>query len=134
MTNLNHEIIRTFFAALSRGDLTDDLFTPDMICWTTSGGTSTKEKYQGGVKLLQSLFPNGLSYTIDLITAEEDRAAAEVQSRGTLINGEDFHNVYVFIFRFRDGKIAAINEHTNPDSVRTKILPLMKAAMSKVAG
>lgn len=133
MSNANHQIVRNFFTAMSSGNLPDTLFTPDMTVWTTTSGSSPGTKYAGGVKLLQSLFKGGLLYTIDSLTAEADRVAAEVQSRGTLLNGQEFHNIYVFIIRIRDGRIAAIAEHFNPTPVNEKIMPLMLAAMSKMS-
>jgi uncharacterized protein len=127
MTQLNHQLVRDFFTALSAGSLSSQFFTDDMTAWTTTSGKSSKEKYLAGVALLQSLFPAGLTYTIDALTAEEDRLAAEVQSRGTLVNGELFHNVYVFMFRMRGGRISSVAEHFNPQIVREKIMPLLKA-------
>jgi uncharacterized protein len=130
MTRPNHQLVRDFFAALSTGSLSSQSFTDDMTAWTTTSGKSPKEKYLAGVKMLQSLFPAGLPYTIDALTAEDDRVAAEVQARGTLVNGELFHNVYVFIFRIRD-RIASVAEHFNPQVVREKIVPLLQAAQPR---
>jgi ketosteroid isomerase-like protein len=130
----NHQLIRDFFAALSTGQLPDELLAPDMTVWTTSGGSVDKARYQGGVKMLASITKSGLTYTIDSLTAEEDRVAAEVKSYGILLDGETFQNVYVFLFRIRDGMIASLAEHFNPIPVQEKILPLLKAAMSKAGG
>ena len=127
MTRQNHQLVHDFFAALSTGSLSSQLFTDDMTAWTTTSGKSPKEKYLAGVRMLQSLFPTGLTYTVDALTAEDDRVAAEVQSHGTLVNGELFHNVYVFIFRIRAGRIASVAEHFNPQMVREKIMPLLRA-------
>jgi uncharacterized protein len=128
MTNSNHQLVRDFFAALSRGSLSDAWFTDDMHVWTTTSGKSDKARYQAGVRLLQSLFPDGLTYTIASLTAEEDRVAAEVRSHGILVSGEIFRNDYLFMFRVRDGKIASVAEHFDPRVVREKILPLIQAA------
>jgi uncharacterized protein len=43
-------------------------------------------------------------------------------------HGGDYLNTYVFIFRIRDGRIAAITEYTNCIVVREKIMPLLQAA------
>ena len=134
MTRSNKEIAGAFFAALSAGAVPDDMLTEDMTAWTTTSGTMPRQRYQGGVTMLQSLFPAGLAYTVDSLTAEEDRVAAEVQSRGTLSSGEDFHNLYLFMLRIRDGRIASVAEHFNPTAVREKIAPLMQAAMARTAG
>lgn len=135
MTEARHALIRRFVSALAAGDLPDDLFTADMTVWTTSSADpAPRARYQGGVKLLQSLFPKGLAYEIDSITTEEDRGAAEVRSHGVLVNGEDFQNTYVFVFRFQGERIASVAEHFNPIPVQQKILPLMQAAMAKAPG
>jgi len=131
MTHINHALARSFFTALSNGNVPDDLLTSDMTAWTTTSGTTDKARYQGGIKMLATLFSGGLRYTVDSLTAEEDRVAAEVQSRGTLVNGDAFHNVYIFMIRIRDGRIASVAEHFNPAAVQEKIMPLLQAAMSK---
>jgi uncharacterized protein len=131
MPHVNHELARKFFAALSSGDIPDDLLTADMTAWTTTSGTAAKARYQAGIKMLASISSGGISYTVDSLTAEDDRVAAEVQGRGTLINGETYHNVYVYILRIRDGRIASVAEHFNPDPTRQKIVPLLQAAMKK---
>jgi len=131
MGRSNHQLVRDFFASLSTGNLADELFTDDMTVWTTTSGPSARARYQGGVKLLQSLFQDGLRYSVDSLTAEEDRVAAEVQGRGRLKNGVDYQNIYVFIFRIRNGRIASVAEHTNPLVVNEKIMPLLQAAMKR---
>ncbi len=135
MTDASHQIARRFFLALATGDFPDDLLTSDMTVWTTSSGThSPKERYIGGVKMLLSLFPDGLRYTVKSLTVEEDRVAAEVEANGILSNGDAFQNSYVFMIRLRDGKIASVAEHFNPDPVRSQIVPLIQALMAKTAG
>jgi ketosteroid isomerase-like protein len=133
MSRSHRQIAQDFFTALSRGDLRDELFTDDASIWTNSSGAAEKAKYQGAVKLLQSLFEGGLGYTVDSLTAEDDRVAAEVRGRGTLKNGNYYSNTYVFILRIRDERIAAVAEHCNTVVVRDMILPLMLAAMQSAA-
>ena len=97
MTAAAHDLARRFFAALSAGAFPDGLLADEITTWTTtSGAASDKARYQGGVKLLSSLFPKGLACTVDSLTAEDDRVAAEVHAEGTLANGELFHNRYAF--------------------------------------
>src|SRR5665213_4393672 len=108
MTHINHRIVRDFFAAISRGETPDDLFTADMTGWTASSGTSPKARFLSGIRLLASIVSGPYAYTVQSLTAEEDRVAAEVHGAGTLISGEPYENDYVFVFRIRDGRIAAI--------------------------
>jgi len=127
MPQSNHQIVRDFFAAMTNGTLTAGMFTADMTAWTTTSGESSRDRYLAGVTRLQSLFPAGLTYTVDSLTAEGDRVAAEVHSKGTLLDGKTFHNTYVFMFRIRDERIAGVAEHFNPQPVRDLILPLVQA-------
>jgi ketosteroid isomerase-like protein len=133
MSHPNHELARKFFAALFSGDIRDELLVPDMTAWTTLG-TVDKASYQGGVKLLVTLFTDGFHYTIDSLTAEEDRVVAEIRSNGKFADGDVYENTYVFVLRIRDGRIASVAEHMNPDPVVKKIMPQMQAAMAKAAG
>lgn len=131
MTKQNRELVEKLVAALSKGALSGDMFTDDATFWTLTGGAASRERLFGGVKLLQSLFPNGYTYTIDMLVADESHAAAEAHAHGVLATGEEFHNVYVFTFSFRDGRIAAFKEYQNPEPVRTKLMPLMQAALAQ---
>lgn len=134
MTQAAHELVRYFFTAMPEGTLNADIFTPDMTAWTlTSGQESPVGRYVGGIKLLQSLFPEGLHYAVGSITAEDDRAVAEVRAHGVFADGSGFENVYVFLFRLRDGKIAGIREYFNPAPVMEQLAPRMQAAMAQMA-
>lgn len=133
MTAESHRLVREFFAGLTAGNLPDDLLTPDMTAWTTTSGVDQpRERYQGGVKLMQAAFEVNNTYTVQAITAEDDRATAEVTAVGKLVDGQDFGNTYVFTFRFRDGRIAHVAEHFNPDPVREKLAPLLQQIIAKM--
>lgn len=125
MPTINHELARAYFAAVTAGDLPDSLLTGDMTAWTTTGGPISRQAYQHMIRLLARMCREPIRFTIDAITAEEDRAVAEARSTATLINGEPYANTYVFSFRIRDGKIAWIAEHYNALIVQEKLMPLM---------
>jgi uncharacterized protein len=124
--NASHDLVRAFFAATSAGELPDTLLTDDMKGWTTTQGSMDKAAYQGLIKVLAKITSVPLSFTIDSITAEDDRAAAEVRSEGVLINGEPYSNTYVFTFRIRDGRISSVAEHFNALIVQQKLIPLVR--------
>ena len=132
MTQANHQIVRDFFRNLAAGTLTEDMFTPDMTTWTVLSGESDKATFLMGVQFLASLFAGDFKYTIDALTVEEDRAAAETRSSGTFKDGEPFSNVHAFLFRIRDGKIAYMGEFMNQDTVKAMIMPRMQAAMAQI--
>jgi NADPH:quinone reductase-like Zn-dependent oxidoreductase/ketosteroid isomerase-like protein len=126
-------LVRDFFAAVTAGDLPDSLLTPDMKGWTTTQGSMEKTQYQRLIRLLAKISARPLTFTIDSITAEQDRVVAEVRSLGILINGEEYRNTYVFVFRIRDGRIASVAEHFNALIVQEKMVPLVRA-IAKTAG
>ncbi|HMK86297.1 MAG TPA: nuclear transport factor 2 family protein, partial [Steroidobacteraceae bacterium] len=104
-----------------------------MTAWITTGGTIDKEAYRHLIRLLAAMCDGPLRFTIRSLTADEDRVVAEAESKGRLINGEEYANTYVFVFRVRDGRLAAIAEHYNALIVQEKLMPLMEAAQAKVA-
>lgn len=119
-------IVETFFAAVSAGDLPDSLLTPDMTGWITTQGTLDKATYQGLIRLLARMTDGSLCFTVDAITEQDDRIVAEVHSIGRLINGEDYAQTYVYVFRVRNGRIASVAEHYNALVAQEKLVPLMK--------
>jgi ketosteroid isomerase-like protein len=125
VTRSSHQLVQAFFAAVTAGELPDSLLTSDMTGWTTMQGRMTKDAYQQVIRMLAKMTARPLDFTIDSITAEDDRAVAEVHSEGTLIDGEDYANTYVFVFRIRDGRIASVAEHFNALIVQEKLIPLM---------
>jgi ketosteroid isomerase-like protein len=56
-------------------------------------------------------FPKGLQFEIKTLTAEEDRVAIEVESRGMHVSGRPYHNEYHFLMRIRDGRIVEFKEY-----------------------
>lgn len=126
MTQATHQLIRDFFAAMPSGHIPDALLTSDMTGWSTLQGPMNKAAYLGCVKMLGVMFSAPLEFALKAITVEDDRAVAEAESTGQLINGEEYRNTYVFVFRVRDGRIASVAEHFNAIVVRDKLLPVMK--------
>jgi ketosteroid isomerase-like protein len=131
LNTAGHQIVMRFFEGLGAGMLSDDLFTADMTVWTVSSGAADKARFLAGARLLASLFNGTLAYTVDSLTAQDDRIAVEAQSRGTLANGESYHNTHMYLFSIRDGRIAALSEYMNQTLIKERIVPLIQAAMSR---
>src|SRR5215469_379744 len=119
----SERIVHAFFAAVAAGELPDAMLTEDMTAWTTTQGRMSKQAYQGAIRLLRRISKAPLVFTIDAVTAEEDRICAELHSEGVLINDEPYANTYFFAFRMRDGKIASVAEHFNALIVQEKMMP-----------
>lgn len=125
MLQPHHDLASAYFAAVTAGELPDELLTPDMTAWITTGGDMDKAAYQEVIRLLARMCKLPIQFTIDAITAEDDRVVAEARSTATLINGEPYTNTYVFCMRIRDGRIAHIAEHYNALTTQEKLVPLM---------
>lgn len=126
MNQANKELARAYFAAVTAGELPDSLLAADMTAWTTTQGPLDKATYQGLIKLLARMCSEPLAFTIQSLTAEDDRVVAEATSQGVLVNGQPYGNTYIFVFRIRDGRIAAIAEHFNALITQEKLIPLMR--------
>jgi ketosteroid isomerase-like protein len=131
MLRTGRQLVEDFFAAVTAGELPDSLLAPGMTAWMTTQGSMEKAAYQRVIGLLAKMTARPLTFTIDSITAEEDRVVAEVRSEGTLINGEEYRNTYVFVFRTRDGRIASVAEHFNALIVQEKMMPLVRTLASE---
>ncbi|MDE2303714.1 MAG: nuclear transport factor 2 family protein [Sphingomonadales bacterium] len=125
MSAAGHRLALAYFAAVEAGELPDSLLTADMTAWTTTQGTMGKAAYRYAIRLLAQLCSQPITFTVDAITAEDDRVVAEARSRAVLIDGSPYANTYVFALRIRDGRIAHIAEHFNALIVQEKLLPLL---------
>ena len=124
MPHANHAIAEAYLSAVTAGDLPDSLLTDDMTAWLTSQGTISKSAYQGAIRLLARMCQSPIRFTVDAITAADDRVVIEARSRATLIDGQQYANTYVFSLRVRDGRIAWIAEHFNPLIAQERLYPL----------
>jgi ketosteroid isomerase-like protein len=104
--------------------LPDSLLTDDMTAWLTTQGPVSKAAYQGAIRLFARMAQSPIRFTVDAITAQDDRVVIEAHSQATLINGAEYGNTYVFSLRVRDGRIAWIAEHFNPLIAQEKLIPL----------
>lgn len=125
MLQPHHDLARAYFAAVTAGELPDSLLTDDFSAWTTGTGPMDRAGYQGAIRLLARMCETPIRFTIDAITAEDDRVVAEARSTATLIDGGPYANTYVFSMRIRDGRIAWIGEHMNLAIVHERLVPLM---------
>ena len=124
MSHPHYAVAEAYLAAVTAGDLPDSLLTDDMTAWLTTQGPISKAAYQGAIRLFARMAQSPIRFTVDALTAEDDRVVIEAHSQATLINGEEYGNTYVFSLRVRDGRIAWIAEHFNALIAQEKLLPL----------
>jgi uncharacterized protein len=124
MSHPNYAVAEAYLAAVMAGDLPDSLLTDDMTAWLTTQGPISKAAYQGAIRLFARMAQSPIRFTVDAMTAQDDRVVIEAHSQATLINGEAYGNTYVFSIRVRDGRIAWIAEHFNALIAQEKLFPL----------
>lgn len=120
----NREIVAELFDAISRADVAklDELYAPDFEIWTAGqlpiSGTRTRAQALEGMAMIDSMFPDGLTFTVTGLTAEGDRVAVEAESDGVHASGRRYHNQYHFLVVIRDGKIQRFKEYM--DTIHAK--------------
>ncbi len=123
----NKQLVHEFFAAMNAGDVpaivaayADDGYLETMGR-TLISGKFTRAQIQGAAGQIYQVFPQGIEFTIDALTAEGERVAVEAHSRGRHVSGRIYTNEYHFLFVFRDGKLAVLKEYMDSERV-TEIL------------
>ena len=125
MSNATHNkaIVEKFFTALNNGDVASVVTTyADDGCVQTMGNTLIsgvfgKEHIAHSAGSVFEVFPQGLRFDIQAMTAEGDRVAVEATSEGEHISGQTYTNEYHFLFEFRDGKLLRLKEYMDTEMV-----------------
>lgn len=119
----NKQRVRDFFALLNRGDVpaiaatyADDGYLETMGRTLISGKFS-RTQVRAAAGQIYAVFPQGLSFVIDAMTAEGERVAVEARSEGRHVSGVLYTNEYHFLFVFRDGKLALLREYMDSERV-----------------
>jgi ketosteroid isomerase-like protein len=120
----NQQLIREHFAAKDKLDRAalEAGFTADARWWPPVSGAQrglAVRPIVGGPTLAEmmttlslKLYARERSWKIEFVVADEDVGAAQVHlSTRLAASGEPYENVYVYFFRFEDGKIAEMWEH-----------------------
>jgi ketosteroid isomerase-like protein len=119
----NRQLVRDFFAIMNRGDVAaivaayaDDGYLLTMGR-TLFSGKFTRAQIEAAAGQIYQVFPHGLSFTIEAMTAEGERVAVEARSQGQHVSGALYSNDYHFLFVFRDGKLAVLKEYMDTERV-----------------
>jgi hypothetical protein len=121
-TRENAQIVREFFAALTRGDVDAALasMSDDATLWingsTGMSGLHDKHWFDNNLRgnnpdWRRPSFNGPLELNITGVTSDGDRVAVELESRGELADGSTYENHYHHLFVLADGKIVAIKEY-----------------------
>ena len=112
----NKEIATKFFHSLSSGNQDYlDFYTDDSIIWTAGdnaiGGTRSKKEIVEFAQGILAAFPDGITFKITGMTAEDDRVAVEVSGESIHASGQPYNNKYHFLLVIRDEKIIQLKEY-----------------------
>jgi ketosteroid isomerase-like protein len=66
----------------------------------------------------QKLERSAIAMTIENMIAEGDYVAEQARGKARTLDGQDYNNVYCRVWRFRDGKIAALTEYMDTELAR----------------
>lgn len=130
----NRQLATELFEAISKADVAklDELYADDFEIWTAGSmpfsGTSNKAEALEGMKMIGSMFPEGLQFTILATTAEGDRVAIEAESKGVAASGVPYHNLYHFLMVVKDGKVHRFKEYMDTQHANEVLVESMASA------
>ncbi|MEU1275462.1 nuclear transport factor 2 family protein [Streptomyces sp. NPDC005799] len=131
MSNAHKEVVKTYFKAMGAGDvelfkstITED-YRAVIAGYSKISGTMDRDAVLAFVEGVPSMTRSGISFEIRCLTAEEDRVASESLGRSVMVNGAEYNNQYIHLFRFHDGRIRQVTEYMDTQLAEKTLLPLM---------
>lgn len=131
MSEANKQVALDFLKAMDAGDaegmarcITDDCITCTRGFAQVSG-TRSREVMLATTAAFRDIVPTGFRPTIHRVVAEGDSVVLEFEGNAVLSNGTPYCNQYVFLFTFRDGKIARLDEYFCTVLADQAMLPLL---------
>lgn len=112
-------------AGIAKGDLDPVALSVDFTFYGDLTGSLDREEFVAGVAQLKTILQAPLTMRIVAITEQERRLAVEAESEGVLIDGNQYHNNYHFLFVFDDsGRVNYLREYNNTRIVAELMWPL----------
>jgi hypothetical protein len=112
----NKELVQKFFNLLSSGSSEYlDYYTAESVIWTAGenaiGGSRSKTEVVGFAKSVLDSFPEGITFNVVNLVAENDCVAAEVEGKAMHVSGKPYNNKYHFLIKIKDNKILELKEY-----------------------
>jgi ketosteroid isomerase-like protein len=115
----NRARVERYFEMVQSGDPgIGDLFCDDIV-WVAPQSSPVGRRHEGKAAVL-ALMGTGIDLydmsrpmqiETEAVAAEGDRVFVEMTLSATSLGGEPYENHYVFVFLFREDRIAEIHEH-----------------------
>ena len=112
----NKELVQEFFNLLSSGsDKYLDFYNEESVIWTAGenaiGGSRSKSEVVGFAKNVLDSFPEGITFNVVNLVAENDYVAAEVEGSAMHVSGKPYNNKYHFLLKIKDNEILELKEY-----------------------
>ena len=112
----NKELVQEFFNLLSSGsDKYLDFYNDESVIWTAGenaiGGSRSKSEVVGFAKSVLDSFPEGITFNVVNLVAENDYVAAEVEGSAMHVSGKPYNNKYHFLLKIKDNEILELKEY-----------------------
>ena len=112
----NKELVQEFFNLLSSGsDKYLDFYNDGSVIWTAGenaiGGSRSKSEVVGFAKSVLDSFPEGITFNVVNLVAENDYVAAEVEGSAMHVSGKPYNNKYHFLLKIKDDEILELKEY-----------------------
>jgi ketosteroid isomerase-like protein len=112
----NKELVQEFFNLLSSGsDKYLDFYTDESVIWTAGenaiGGSRSKSEVIGFAKNVLDSFPEGITFNVVNMVAENDYVAAEVAGSAMHVSGKPYNNKYHFLLKIKDNELLELKEY-----------------------
>ena len=112
----NKELVQEFFNLLSSGsEKYLDFYNNESVIWTAGenaiGGSRSKSEVVGFAKNVLDSFPEGITFNVVNLVAENDYVAAEVEGSAIHVSGKPYNNKYHFLLKIKDNKILELKEY-----------------------
>ena len=112
----NKELVQEFFNLLSSGSNKYlGFYNNESVIWTAGenaiGGSRSKSEVVGFAKSVLDSFPEGITFNVVNLVAENDYVAAEVEGSAMHVSGKPYNNKYHFLLRIKDNEILELKEY-----------------------
>ena len=112
----NKELVQEFFNLLSSGSNKYlDFYNNESVIWTAGenaiGGSRSKSEVVGFAKNVLDSFPEGITFNVVNLVAENDYVAAEVEGSAMHVSGKPYNNKYHFLLKIKDNEILELKEY-----------------------
>ena len=112
----NKELVQEFFNLLSSGsEKYLDFYNNESVIWTAGenaiGGSRSKSEVVGFAKSVLDSFPEGITFNVVNLVAENDYVAAEVEGSAMHVSGKPYNNKYHFLLKVKDNEILELKEY-----------------------